>query len=163
VRLAGLRVLRPDPLGLFHAVRRLPLAQSLLVLPKRYPVSWEAWIGNVRDRPGGMSHAASTSGFDEFAALREYRPGDPLRHIDWKGWARLGEPIVREYFESCFVRQALVLDTALPHDAAPARFEAAVSVAASFAAGSTCFSSASRCTVSAPARASARRTVCSRR
>lgn len=134
VRLAGCDVMRPDPLGLFHARRRVPLRDSLLVIPKRYPVNWSAWTGEARDKPGGLSQAASTSGVEEFAALREYRPGDPLRHIDWKGWARLGMPIVKEYFETCFVRQALILDTWMPVEAQPARFEAAVSVAASFVA-----------------------------
>ena len=43
-------------------------------------------------------------------------------------------PIVKEFFETCFVRQALILDTWLPAEASAARFEAAVSVAASFAA-----------------------------
>ena len=134
VRLAACSLLRPDPLGLFYARKRVRLRESLLVLPKRYPVNWTAWTGELRDKPGGVSHAASTSGVEEFATLREYRPGDPLRHIDWKGWARLGIPIVKEFFETCFVRQALILDTSLPAVAGPARFEAAVSVAASFAA-----------------------------
>jgi len=134
VRLTACTLLRPDPLGLFYARKRIQLRESLLVLPKRYPVNWSAWTGALRDKPGGLSQAASTSGVEEFAALREYRPGDPLRHIDWKGWARLGVPIVKEFFETCFVRQALILDTWLPADARSARFESAVSVAASFVA-----------------------------
>jgi len=134
VRLAGCTLLRPDAMGLFHARKRVRLRESLLVLPKRYPVNWSARTGALRDKPGGLSQTASTSGAEEFAALREYRPGDPLRHIDWKGWARLGVPIVKEFFETCFVRQALILDTSLPADAGSARFEAAVTVAASFAA-----------------------------
>jgi uncharacterized protein (DUF58 family) len=135
VRLAGCTLLRPDAMGLFHARKRVRLRESLLVLPKRYPVNWSARTGALRDKPGGLSQTASTSGAEEFAALREYRPGDPLRHIDWKGWARLGVPIVKEFFETCFVRQALILDTWLPPDAPTERFEAAVSVAASFVAG----------------------------
>lgn len=135
VRLAGCTLLRPDAMGLFHARKRIGLRESLLVLPKRHPVNWTAWTGALRDKPGGLSQTASTSGAEEFAALREYRPGDPLRHIDWKGWARLGVPIVKEFFETCFVRQALILDTWLPADAPRARFEAAVSVAASFVTG----------------------------
>ena len=134
VRLAGCSILRPDPMGLFNARKRIRLPESVLVLPKRYPVNWTAWTGALRDKPGGLSQAASTSGVEEFATLREYRPGDPLRHIDWKGWARLGVPIVKEFFETCFVRQALILDTWLPEDAPQTRFEAAVSVAASFVA-----------------------------
>jgi uncharacterized protein (DUF58 family) len=134
VRLAGCSILRPDPMGIFNARKRIRLRESVLALPKRHPVNWTAWTGTLRDKPGGLSQAASTSGVEEFAMLREYRPGDPLRHIDWKGWARLGVPIVKEFFETCFVRQALILDTWLPEDAPPTRFEAAVSVAASFVA-----------------------------
>ncbi len=33
----------------------------------------------------------------EFHQLREYRPGDTLRQIDWKATARLRKPISREY------------------------------------------------------------------
>ena len=68
---------------------------------------------------------------EEFVALRDYRPGDPVKRIHWRSWARIGRPVVREYQDEFFVRHALVLDTFLP---APAPvFEEAVSVAASFA------------------------------
>lgn len=129
---AGL-VSRTDPMGVFRALARAGHKESLLVLPRRYLVSWAELIGRSRDRIGGQSQAASTGGSEEFASLREYRPGDPLRHIHWKGWARLGEPVVREFHEECFVRQGLVLDTFLPGDGSNLRFEEAVSVAASFA------------------------------
>ncbi|MDX1433090.1 MAG: DUF58 domain-containing protein, partial [Gammaproteobacteria bacterium] len=55
-------------------------------------------------------------------------------HIDWKGWARLGIPIVKEFFDSSLARQAVVLDTGLPAGASRACFEVAVSAAASFVA-----------------------------
>jgi uncharacterized protein (DUF58 family) len=70
----------------------------------------------------------------ELTALREYRPGDPMRHIHWRSFARFGEPVVKEFQDEFFTRYALVLDTfgeALPE----ASFEAAVSVAASFVDG----------------------------
>lgn len=133
VTLDGLWLLRTDPLGLFNALQVVGGRDHLLVLPRRYPVTWVELVGTSRDRPGGMSKASSIGGTDEFASLREYRPGDALRHIDWKGWARLGEPIVKEFHEQCFVRQALVLDTFLPSSGTRAQFETAVSLAASFA------------------------------
>ena len=133
VRLAGLYLTCPDPLGLFKARVATGEAQSLLVLPRRYPVHWVEPIGASRDRVGGASQSASTGGTDEFAALREYRPGDPLRHIHWKGWARHATPIVKEFHEEAFARQALLLDTFLREDGTRVQFEEAVSVAASFA------------------------------
>jgi uncharacterized protein (DUF58 family) len=78
-----------------------------------------------------MAFASSVGDSEEFIGLREYRPGDPMRRIHWKSWARTGKPIVREHQEEFFVRHALVLDTFAP--VADDRFEDAVSVAASFA------------------------------
>jgi hypothetical protein len=65
-------------------------------------------------------------------ALREYRRGDPLRHIHWRSWAKAGKPIVKEYEDEFFVRHALVLDT-FSEEPDSEVLEEAVSVAASFA------------------------------
>jgi uncharacterized protein (DUF58 family) len=133
VRLPRLDVLRPDPFGLFRARSRIACADSLLVLPRRYPVSWRDLVGVTRERSGGASASETGGGYEEFMSLREYRPGDPIRHIYWRGFARHGEPIVKEFHDVCYARQALVLDTALPDDGTRVQFEEAVSVAASFA------------------------------
>ncbi len=133
IRLRGFSMAKADPLGVFKALARTGRPESLLVLPRRYQVSWSELLGRTQDRVGGQSQAASIGGSEEFASLREYRPGDPMRHIHWKGWARLGHPVVREFHEECFVRQGLVLDTFLPAKSSRACFEQAVSVAASFA------------------------------
>src|SRR5262249_22532605 len=79
-----------------------------------------------------LSHNVGDS--QEFIQLRDYRPGDPLRHIHWPSFAKAGRPVVKEYQDEYFTRYALVLDTfgAVVADDA---FEAAVSVAASFVGG----------------------------
>ncbi len=133
VRLRAVMIAKADPLGVFKAIVRAGRPESLLVLPRRYEVSWAELLGRAQDRIGGQSQATSAGGSEEFASLREYRPGDPMRHIHWKGWARLGQPVVREFHEECFVRQGLILDTFLPGETSNACFEEAVSVAASFA------------------------------
>jgi uncharacterized protein (DUF58 family) len=69
---------------------------------------------------------------EEFVSLRDYRHGDPLRHIHWRSWAKASRPVVREFEDEFFVRHALVLDTFTDHPHSEA-FEEAVSVAASFA------------------------------
>ena len=124
-------VARRDPLGLVRALRRTPAPDTLLVLPKRYPLPAVALPGTRRYQPGGIALATSVGDSEEFASLRDYRPGDPLKRIHWPSWARTGKPIVREYQDEFFVRHGLVLDTFVPV-ATPA-FEEAVSVAASFA------------------------------
>ena len=42
--------------------------------------------------------------------LREYQPGDDVRHIDWNVTARVDEPYVREYVEDRDVTAWLLLD-----------------------------------------------------
>lgn len=132
LRFAGVLLARPDPLGLFRALARLPLAQSVLILPKRYPVPPLALPGTMKYQEGGVALAANVGQSEEFVALRDYRHGDPVRHIHWRSWAKTGKPVVKEFADEFFVRHALVLDTFTdqPHSEV---FEEAVSVAASFA------------------------------
>ena len=132
LRLGGPVFLRPDPLGLWRARRTFGESASLTVLPIRYPVDALALPGRRRHQPGGVALASSVGESQEFVSLRDYRPGDPLRKIHWRSWAKTGRPIVKECQEEHFVRHALALDTS---GAPGPAFEEAVSVAASFAAG----------------------------
>jgi uncharacterized protein (DUF58 family) len=132
LRLTGTTVACPDPFGLFRALRKMPLAESTLILPKRHPMPCFELPGTMKYQLGGVSMASSVGESEEFVSLREYRPGDPLRRMHWKSFAKLGKPIVKEYQEEFFVRHALILDTFgdLAHEAI---FEEAVSIAASLA------------------------------
>lgn len=123
---------RADPLGLFRALVRRSYPQGLLVLPRRYFIPAVALPGAMKYQQGGVALASSVGQSDEFVSLRDYRRGDPYKHIHWRSWAKTGTPIVKEYEDEFFVRHALVLDTfsADPHSEV---FEEAVSVAASFA------------------------------
>lgn len=132
VRFQGLTLARPDPLGLFHACQAIALPQSLLILPKLYPLPPISLPGLRRYQSGGVALASSVGDSEEFRSLREYRPGDSLRKIHWKSWAKTGKPMVKEEQDEFFVRHALVLDTFQPEPYSEI-FEAAISVAASFA------------------------------
>jgi uncharacterized protein (DUF58 family) len=134
VHFQGVTLIRTDPVGLVRALRRVPAPDTVLVLPRRYPLPPVALPGARRYQPGGIALASSVGDSEEFMSLREYRPGDPLKRIHWRSSARVGRPVVREYQDEFFVRHALVLDTFLPVGASEL-FEEAVSVAASFAAG----------------------------
>jgi uncharacterized protein (DUF58 family) len=46
----------------------------------------------------------------DFTDLREYEPGDDLRHIEWNVTARLDTPFVREYVEDREITSWLLLD-----------------------------------------------------
>lgn len=132
LRFQGVTLARPDPLGLIQALKSIALPQSLLVLPKRYPMAEIRIAGSRKYQPGGVALASTVGDSEEFVSLRDYRAGDPMRRIHWKSFARLGRPVVKEYLDEFFVRHALVLDTFTSHAGDPV-FEEAVSVAASVA------------------------------
>ena len=46
----------------------------------------------------------------EFEEVREYRPGDDIRHIDWKVTARMGHPFVKVHREERELTVMLVVD-----------------------------------------------------
>ena len=132
LHLGGIKVAGHDPLGFLRRIAQSPGAQTVMVLPKRYSLPPIELPGSRRHQPGGVALAGSVGESEEFVAMRDYRPGDPLRRIHWKSWAKVGKPIVKEYQEEFFVRHALILDTFLDAPTSD-RFEEAISLAASFA------------------------------
>ena len=109
--------------GYQHGAVSVPAAQRGVIrlerfeLRTRYPFGWfRAWTyiqspltAFVAPRPGGdralpsASAAVGTAaqsevrGDEEFAGLRAYEAGVPLKHMAWKVLARGGEPAVRSY------------------------------------------------------------------
>lgn len=79
------------PLGLFRAWARVEIDQRALVYPRprgnRQPTHGPAERGRRRARPPQDD--------EDFAGLRDYRPGDPLRRLHWKSLARNAVPAVK--------------------------------------------------------------------
>ena len=69
-----------------------------------------------------------------FHALREYVPGDDLRHVHWRSYAHTGTLMVKEHVDTSLPQITLVVDTSLRSYSAE-DFEQAVEVAASLVAG----------------------------
>jgi uncharacterized protein (DUF58 family) len=100
---------------------------KFLVVPKIARVLRLTTPMGRRHQPGGVALASKTGESMDLLGVRPYRPGDPVRHLHAKSWARLGEPVVREYQEEYFSRIGVVVDTAI----ADARtLEATISLAA---------------------------------
>ncbi len=56
-------------------------------------------------------HRSPFHGFSvEFAEHRPYMPGDPLKNLDWKVWARSDRYLVKQYNEETNLRCHLLLD-----------------------------------------------------
>jgi uncharacterized protein (DUF58 family) len=109
--------------GYQHATIGVPVARRGVTrlerfeLRTRYPFGWfRAWTyvqspltAFVAPRPGGERALPSASaavgaaahsdvrGDEDFAGLRAYEAGVPLKHMAWKVLARGGEPAVRSY------------------------------------------------------------------
>ncbi len=130
--LDDLRVILPDPFGLFQRCRIASCqADEVLVLPKRYALPSFHFSGKSESDLSGDGFSSQRGEGEDFLGLRDYRHGDPIRKIHWKSWARNGEPMVKLHEENRFSRYGLILDANLNHSGAEI-FEECVSVAASF-------------------------------
>ena len=135
-----LRAYTSFPFNLFRIGRPIRSMDSLLVLPSFHPLlSVDIPVGS-RYQPGGIALTSHIGESAEYIGNREYIPGEPARRMDFRSWARLGKPVVREFQEEYYCRIALILDTWIPKSSRPSRkapaagfpqLEAAISLAAS--------------------------------
>ncbi len=138
----SVRAFSTFPFNLFRNQLARKESRPLLVLPRFEPLSRLHINVANRYQPGGVSFAAQVGESPEYIGNREYMPGDSPRHIDFRSWARLSKPVVREFQEEYFHRVGLILDThvpcgplglRLPWQRRSREFEAAVSLTASVA------------------------------
>lgn len=87
----------------------------------------------ARHQPGGVPRVTSTGESFDLRGVRPYRPGDPIRDLHARTWARVGYPVVREYQQEYFRRVAIVIDPDTSGAGHPAVLDALVSLAAGLA------------------------------
>lgn len=92
--------------GLAWWTRRLAIEGEVAVEPD---LLGRARRGRAAAAGGAAQRAIAGSG-SELHELRDYRPGDPLRSIDWKASARLARWIARDRFAEQHLEIMLVLD-----------------------------------------------------
>lgn len=109
---------RKDPFGL--ALREHPIGQrhDLVVTPRVTSLRTRGDAatrddGSVRDLLRSLNPMS-----DELIA-REYRPGDPLRRVNWPATARHGEIMVRQEEQRSNPEARIVLATTVPGGTAP--------------------------------------------
>jgi uncharacterized protein (DUF58 family) len=123
--------LRTDPLGLLRRRSSWAGVEELLVRPRL--TSLRALDpGLISDLDGVPSDHPASSDL-AFHALREYVPGDDLRHVHWRSSAKADTLLVRQYVETRRNEATVLLDGELQAYADGAEFEVAVSAAASVA------------------------------
>ncbi|MFC1879016.1 DUF58 domain-containing protein [Chloroflexota bacterium] len=124
-----------DPLGLFELKSEIPAPGELLVRPapmKTRPVSLKP--RHTLHAPGPIPARLAGSGID-FWGIREYRPGDSLRQLNWRLKARHPRKLfTNEYEREEITDFGLILDSRKLTNAdsmEEALFEYSVSAAAS--------------------------------
>lgn len=127
----GFSIARPDLFGLFCRLKKISQADRMLILPQLIPVEDPDLSSNRHFHAGGVNLASSIGNSDEFMSLRYYRPGDPLRSIHWRSFAKTRELVIKEFEDEHFVRHALILDTFCRAENENL-FESAVKIAASY-------------------------------
>ncbi len=122
-------VVRGDPLGLFERVHRRDEPVDLYVHPRTVTFDGQS-LGFLRDLEGLPANDLSRDDIS-FHALREYTPGDDLRHVHWRSTARTGTVMVRQYEETRRSHFVIALSCNRAEFATDEEFELAISAAGS--------------------------------
>jgi uncharacterized protein (DUF58 family) len=130
-RVGPLIHVRTDALGLVRRRSRWAGVEELLVRP-RLTLLRTLDPGLISDLDGVPSDHPASSDL-AFHALREYIPGDDLRHVHWRSSAKADTLLVRQYVETRRNEATVLLDGDTTAYADDAEFEVAVSAAASLA------------------------------
>jgi len=120
---------RGDPLGLMRTDRAWTEVSEVFVHPRIVPLE-PLGAGLLRDLEGTTSEDISQSDL-AFHALREYVPGDDLRHVHWRSSAKAGQLLIRQFLDTRRSHLALVVDSAVSAYPDPEHYETAISAAAS--------------------------------
>ena len=100
------------PLGLGRRRMRFDMPWEVVVYPSLASVRLRASVAEaLRRRDAGTKPVRQLGEGRMFESLREWVPGDDLRHIDWKATARRRKVITRQYEAERRQQVLLVLDT----------------------------------------------------
>jgi len=108
-QLSDIQLSTPDLLGMYELSRRLQQPQQLIVYPKpiSLPPIWTATATGGADR--ATTRRKSHQGTDLYG-VREYVPGDDLRHIHWKVSAHANQLVIAEREERRSLAATVILD-----------------------------------------------------
>jgi uncharacterized protein (DUF58 family) len=98
-------------LGFWELLERLGPEEARRVYPDFAQVARYAWLaGDRRLSEIGIKTYQQRGEGTDFKQLAEYRPGDPVRHIDWKATLRFEKPILREFQDERDQNVLLLID-----------------------------------------------------
>jgi uncharacterized protein (DUF58 family) len=125
---------RDDGFGLAHRTLVSGRTVELYVRPRPIPLPEIA--SSLARSVDGPQADTTMEGTLAFHALREYVPGDELRHVHWRASAHSDTLVVKQHVDTAHAALAVVLDVTIPAAESTGRaeaFEVAVDCAASVA------------------------------
>jgi uncharacterized protein (DUF58 family) len=109
--LGPLTIRTAGPLGLAGRQSKVALVDEVNVYPAlRGRAEAELRFRQTQLLQSGLRSSAYRGGSDEFDSLREYRPDDEFRRINWKATARSPRPIANDYREEHNQQVVMLLD-----------------------------------------------------
>jgi len=108
-QLSNIQLSAPDLLGMYEISRRLQQPQELIVYPK--PISLPpVWTPTATGGAGRTTTRRKSHQGTDLYGVREYVPGDDLRHIHWKVSAHANQLVITEREEHRSLAAAVILD-----------------------------------------------------
>jgi len=99
------------PFGVAERRVRAKLHARTLVLPRVFPLGTLPFVEPITTNVRAVHEAPRRGQGPDYLGIREYRAGDPMRHVHWALTARHGRLMVREFEEERTRRLAVVVDT----------------------------------------------------
>jgi len=127
-----------DPCGFFRQTKVFHLPGEITITPRITELSALPVSRFLNMQESGEGHLLGRAGLGgDFFGIRAYRPGDEIRHIDWRGSAARNKLMVKEFEASITDRIHILLESgpasAAGQDDSDSNFEHLISAAASIA------------------------------
>ncbi len=110
--LGAVRLCGGDPACIFKFTRKFFLPGEIVIFPETVELK-SMPLGLRRHSEQSLTgRPAGTAGYGyEYFGIKEFRPGDDMRHIHWKASAKQGKMIVQEFEAQTSNQINIVLDT----------------------------------------------------
>jgi len=106
-----LRVILRDSLGLFYYEGRIECKEDIIKIKPKIVHEVKGVLSKTVSAPYGRARFRMKGIGMDFLDLRDYQPGDDVRHVHWKATARSGTLKVKEYELEAHLRVIFVLDS----------------------------------------------------
>ena len=107
----ALRISSSAPFGVAVARRTIAAASRTVVYPAVVPLEGLPPSLGLRSADVSTSASPRRGGGGDYLGVREYRPGDSMRHVHWPSTARTGVVMVRELESEVARSLTIVVDT----------------------------------------------------